>query len=737
MQPAASPRLLFHALCALAALSIVACGGRPPAPGADDGGDDGGLTGVACQFDSDCQPPDFICAANGTCARGCLAAGCPLDKTCNPKTGRCDAKTDGGTSDGGTDGGTDGGDGGVGTPSDTLCKTCAINADCHAGGLCVSDSTHTTTFCTQDCTAAPCPADYNCTVDHTGTKHQCYPAAGVCPGSNPDGGSDGGTDGGTSDPGTPSTNPEGCGFCGGCAVNNDCNIDHVCINGVCAAPCTSPGFPSIDCIFQGAFLGTCTEDPIGNGLNYCTPVLGICIPIPGIGGDFNCVPSGTNPNCQAAPDVAPTMGPNVDVVTTHPMLATEDSITRNSAGQMAIGYIGVDSSGNSYMGVARSTDEGAHWSTPASGLKMKANTPVQSDPVLVTSKWNDGTARERMHYVWVGYTIDTSNPSQPIPKDMFMESSYSDDGGNNWSNGINVTTTSDNANGSLLLDKPWVAAGPDGTLILTYSVGDQSQQHMYASISTDHGASWQPKKRIENGANDHGYNLGMPVFDPRDTTGNTIYVTYVRYVAIEANAENTVQLAKSTDRGSTWSTPMVVSGDDMALFEPPSIAIDNAGHLYVGYVGTPAAAGQSGAKFWDARVAMIDVTGATPRVMRQARVNDDFPPGQTTGCFQHFHTMVATDPASGKVFASWLDNRRPNAKGGLYYAVSTDQGATWSANKRVSDQEFTFNPDHSNSQLNFLGDYFGFIFDGTKLFFAWSDPRNGQSSQVFFASGTP
>ena len=36
-----------------------------------------------------------------------------------------------------------------------------------------------------------------------------------------------------------------------------------------------------------------------------------------------------------------------------------------------------------------------------------------------------------------------------------------------------------------------------------------------------------------------------------------------------------------------------------------------------------------------------------------------------------------------------------------------------------------------------LHDYFGFIWDGTKLRFAWSDPRNGSSSQVFYVGGTP
>jgi hypothetical protein len=130
-------------------------------------------------------------------------------------------------------------------------------------------------------------------------------------------------------------------------------------------------------------------------------------------------------------------------------------------------------------------------------------------------------------------------------------------------------------------------------------------------------------------------------------------------------------------------------------------------------------------------VATVDISGASPVVARRVRVSDD-----QGGCFQHFHVMTAVDPASGKVFAGWLDNRQ-GGKGGTWYSVSSDGGATWSANKLVSDTPYTFNPDHQNAQLDFLGDYFGFIFDGSKLRISWSDPRNGSDSQVFYAGGMP
>ncbi|MCA1827452.1 MAG: hypothetical protein LC689_11020 [Myxococcales bacterium] len=721
-------------------LGLAACGGHASNPGDDvrNGVDGGGVTGKACGFDTDCNPPDSVCdTVSLTCVQGCgLNPNCPPGKVCNQATGRCVIAIEGG-GDGGHDGGTVGdGDAGSGIASDTLCHACTVNADCHGGGLCVSNSQHTQNFCTQDCTEDPCPTGFICALDRTGAKHQCYPSIGECSGviGNDHDGGVVGTDGGpVNDPNVPSDNPNGCGFCGQCNVNNDCVTGSVCASGSCATgPCNS----WLDCALTGAYLSRCSD--VGLAQKYCLPILGQCIALPGplapLSGDIGCVPSGVNPSCAVPGLPSSAFGANVGVtqgVNPKPLLATEDSIVIDSQGRMAIGYIGVDGSGNSYMGVSQSTDNGVTWQDKG---KMSATTSVQSDPVLVLSRWTDGSgAHERMHYVWVGYTI-VQQGSSFVPTDMFMESSYSDNGGATWSAGIRATTTVDNDSGALLLDKPWIAVSPDAsqTLMLTFSVGDNSQQHMYAVTSFDHGQSWTPKVQIENGSNDYGHNLGMPVFDPSDPAGNTVYEVFVTYQTVEAGPANSISLVKSADKGAHWGPPIAISApDDQVLFEPPSISADKDHHLYIGYTSAPGSAGSAGSRYWDAMVAVVDISGGTPVVVRRSRVSDD-----QGDCFQHFHLMTAVDQATGRVFAGWLDNR-DGGKGSTWYAVSNDGGGSWSANKRVSDTPYTFNPDHRNAQLNFLGDYFGFLFDGSKLRISWSDPRDGTSSQVFYAGGTP
>src|SRR5437773_7909581 len=117
----------LRSACAVTALALAACGVHVTADTElGGGGPDSGVAGAACNFDTDCSPPDFICdTVSNTCVQGCgLNPNCPPGKSCNLATGRCIITTGGGSdagNDAGTgtasDGGTDAGTGGV--PSDT------------------------------------------------------------------------------------------------------------------------------------------------------------------------------------------------------------------------------------------------------------------------------------------------------------------------------------------------------------------------------------------------------------------------------------------------------------------------------------------------------------------------------------------------------------------------------------------------------------------------------------------
>src|SRR5258708_36040368 len=108
-------RSALRSVFVLAAFALAACGGHATATTdtSGDGGADSGVAGAACNFDTDCSPPDFICdTVSNTCVQGCgLNPNCPPGKTCNLATGRCIITT-GGAGDAGTDGGNTSNDGG-------------------------------------------------------------------------------------------------------------------------------------------------------------------------------------------------------------------------------------------------------------------------------------------------------------------------------------------------------------------------------------------------------------------------------------------------------------------------------------------------------------------------------------------------------------------------------------------------------------------------------------------------
>ena len=312
----ALPSLFLPAV--LCALALSGCGGsRQDNPGTDGGG----MTslGQSCSFDSDCVPPGppaMICSPGGICVPGCAVSGCAAGLTCKASSGHCVA----GSSDGGMDGG-NGHDGGVdagpdagvndgGMASATLCGACSTNSDCQNSGLCISDPTHTYTYCTQDCTNTACPTNVNgtsflCTTDSTNSHHQCIPSGGSCPnhgaGDGGTTGNDGGTTGtgGPTDPANPSTNGNGTDQCNLCNENNDCVVGAICLgstdtganDGYCAQACDPTKSFSLGVTFYlDCVSAECLNDIISFSFSAaakdCAVNYSVCGPVDGTSATF-------------------------------------------------------------------------------------------------------------------------------------------------------------------------------------------------------------------------------------------------------------------------------------------------------------------------------------------------------------------------------------------------------------------------------------------------------------------
>jgi hypothetical protein len=119
------------------------------------------------------------------------------------------------------------------------------------------------------------------------------------------------------------------------------------------------------------------------------------------------------------------------------------------------------------------------------------------------------------------------------------------------------------------------------------------------------------------------------------------------------------------------------------------------------------------------------------------KVNDD---GTTTA---QFHPFLVVDQTNGAVVVGWHDARNDsgNRRIDYYMSRSTDRGATWEANTKVSQAstEFPNNPsisysdessNNSGNNPNQYGEYLGVDAHNGTAWMAWTDTRK------YFPSGT-
>ncbi len=245
------------------------------------------------------------------------------------------------------------------------------------------------------------------------------------------------------------------------------------------------------------------------------------------------------------------------------------------------------------------------------------------------------------------------------------------------------------------------------------------QRSLTTAISNDGAATWSAP--IDASAPGEQVREPSPAVFGAD---GTIYLAW-RNRDNPPSPSNEI-VAKSTDGGATWVRNL--AGAVTGLGQGPNggaqqLAIDkSSGALYLVYQEQQPSGDQD---IWFQKSTDGATTWSKP-----LRVNDDT---AGNGVRQHLpHISVAPN---GRIDVVWIDHRNgyvgpfaPAPRGGadVYYAASTDGGATFSANRRITDH--TINQDMG--LIGRIGSYswYGPVVaslgnDG--VFFAWSDPRGG------------
>ncbi|MGH9124143.1 MAG: sialidase family protein [Acidimicrobiales bacterium] len=330
------------------------------------------------------------------------------------------------------------------------------------------------------------------------------------------------------------------------------------------------------------------------------------------------------------------------------------------------------------LAVARSTDL---------GLNTTSKIVFQSAMLTGTTK-GGATASEPEEFRSATMAVDPSDPSRIY---------------------VGAERDPDSVPASInVMDQPAVAVSTDGGL------NWGSETDLGTATMSQSGGPYNGYTPVLLAANNGTvYAVAEGLSTGSSSSGSSLYPMY---------------LYSSTDHGAHWTASTITTGQAGA--DEPSAAIDPAtGAIYVAWdSATPQMTENifvthslDGGKTWS--------KPASPVPSSVSMVSDRYTPG----------ISVAPD---GRVDVSWLDFRNDpfHPTGGMvqysdtYYAYSTDQGATWSSNVRVTP---------TSVDQNLTESYFAFNIESAAIastnnsvYIAWTQPQpaepGSQSEDDFF-----
>lgn len=252
-----------------------------------------------------------------------------------------------------------------------------------------------------------------------------------------------------------------------------------------------------------------------------------------------------------------------------------------------------------------------------------------------------------------------------------------------------VRLTNDPATSTTSQNNAWCVAASGSTVHVTWFDSRDGNSEIYHKRSTDGGASWQVDTRITRSAS-HSQQPTVAV------SGSVAHIVW----RDNPDGNDEIYYKRSTDGGGTWPQDSVRLTNSTGLSGFPSLALsgsslhvvwhDNSdGNYETYYKGST-----DGGVTWQADVRLTNNTATS-----------QYP---------------AVSAAASFVHVVWQDNRDGNDE--IYYKRSTDGGATWQADVRLTNNTlFQRFPCVSAS--------------GLLVHVVWQDFRNG-NWQAYYKSST-
>ena len=411
----------------------------------------------------------------------------------------------------------------------------------------------------------------------------------------------------------------------------------------------------------------------------------------------------------------PSASAGTDTRVNDPTTDTGDNTTQNETalafgnGVLCAGFN--DSGPGGFSGFANSTDLGVNWTD-------QGTLAERGDPVIAYH-----AASDTFFYASLGTTS--------------IRVATSTDGCQTFGTAVNASTAIGN---TTLADKPWIAVdntggATDGNAYICWTrFGGGSE--LRVARSTDGGTTWGNEQVIAaNGTNPFGCSIqvasdgSVAVSWADRSTGNILFrrstdagVTYP--AASLATVNSAAVRAPGSDRiTNCGGTNRTTLNGNVRQLHQAWMAVDNTGgpndgNLYVVWADDPAGAVDNSDVYFSASTD----NGANWSAMTQL--------GTGGGATDQFEPMVAVAD-NGDVAVAWYDRRNDAANNltiDVYTAFSTDGGATFGGNIRVTDGNFglpQLNPSFDPGITTcYMGEYISVVGQGGSFYYLWGDDRN-------------
>lgn len=351
--------------------------------------------------------------------------------------------------------------------------------------------------------------------------------------------------------------------------------------------------------------------------------------------------------------------------------------------------------GQASLGVYVSLDGGLSWTNdmiPRTGVL--AGFDAASDPVVAFSR--NGT----LYYAGIVFN------THPRLKDGSVFIATSVDGGITFDYTVLVAVGSN----QVFSDKPWLAVDTTGSVYdgrvyvswTRFTLTPMSAAIM-VSYSPDGGRTFSTPRVVSTSQTNQGSALAVG-------PSGELYVVWRDYLS------KTIRFSKSLNGGVSFTPPGTVSSIVPVPLLPsssfrnntnPALAVDaQSGNVYVAW---------NDYRNGNADVMISKSLDNGTNWSTPLKVNDD-----ATSNDQFFPALSSS---AGNLHIVFYDRREDpqNHLMDVFYALSTDGGASFEPNVRVT--EVSSNPDRGFGG-RFIGDYIGITSHGSRLHVAWTDTRN-------------